>query len=227
MKTKCPLPKGFSGTRRVSVILVAVLALSLAVASAAAAAPFAYISNFMSNSVSVVDPTATRPLVTNVTVGDLPLGVAVNPSGTRVYVANFFSNTVSVIDTATNTVATVPVGANPTGVAVNAAGTRVYVINQGDRSVSVINASTNALVTTIPTGLGQLFGIAVNPAGTRVYLSDTGANAVGVIDATTNTFLQQFSDAAATRSTQPTLFVKCWPSEPKYFTFEYRCSEWG
>src|SRR2546428_253378 len=66
---------------------------------------------------------------------------------------------------------------------------RVSVINQFDRSVSVINASTNALVTTIPTGLGQLFGIAVNPAGTRVYLSDTGANAVGVIDATTNTFL--------------------------------------
>src|SRR5207245_4392890 len=130
MKTKCPLPKGFSGTRRVSGILVALLALSLAVASAAAAAPFAYISNFMSNSVSVVDPTATRPLVMNVTVGDLPLGVAVNPSGTRVYVANFFSNTVSVVDTATNTLGTVPVRSNPTVLPGNAAAPPIAVITQ-------------------------------------------------------------------------------------------------
>jgi len=45
MKTKCPLPKGFSGTRRVSGMLSIFVALSLIAASAAIAAPFAYISN--------------------------------------------------------------------------------------------------------------------------------------------------------------------------------------
>jgi YVTN family beta-propeller protein len=188
MKTKCPLPKRFSGTRGVSGILIALLTLVLSTASVAGAAPFAYVSNFMSNTLSVVDPTAARPIAT-VTVGQLPLGVAVNPSSTRVYVANSWDGTVSVIDTASNTVvATVPVGTNPTGVAVNATGTRVYVANQG--TVSVINTATNAVVATISTpGLRQIFGIAINPAGSRVYLSDTAANVVGVIDATNNTFM--------------------------------------
>ena len=47
-------------------------------------------------------------------MGAGPLGVAVNPAGTRVYVTNLDANTVSVIDTATNNVtATIPVGAAP------------------------------------------------------------------------------------------------------------------
>ena len=79
----------------------------------AVAAPFAYITNTGSNSVSVID-TATNTVVATVAVGFAPLGVAVNPAGTRVYVANNGSNNVSVIDTATNTVAaTVAVGFSP------------------------------------------------------------------------------------------------------------------
>jgi YVTN family beta-propeller protein len=39
-----------------------------------------------------------------VNVGTNPLGVAVNPAGTKVYVANQGSNVVSVIDTTNNTV---------------------------------------------------------------------------------------------------------------------------
>ena len=79
----------------------------------AVAAPFAYITNTGSNSVSVID-TATNTVVATVPVGFAPLGVAVNPAVTRVYVANFTPGNVSVIDTATNTVAaTVAVGFSP------------------------------------------------------------------------------------------------------------------
>ena len=93
------------------------------------AAPFAYISNFASDTVSVID-TATNTVVATVPVGTRPYGVAVNPAGTFVYVTNQDSNNVSVIDTATNTVvATVPVGREPHGVAVNPAGTVAYVAN--------------------------------------------------------------------------------------------------
>jgi len=54
-----------------------------------------------------------------VNVGSGPIGVAVNPAGTKAYVANSDYNTVSVIDTATNTVtATVNVGSSPYGVSV-------------------------------------------------------------------------------------------------------------
>ena len=75
------------------------------------AAPFAYISNFGSSTVSVID-IATNIVVATVPVGAGPVGVAVNPAGLFVYVANQNSNNVSVIDTRTNTVvATVTVGA--------------------------------------------------------------------------------------------------------------------
>ena len=84
----------------------------------AAAAPFAYVANSDSNTVSVID-TATNKVVATVGVGVNPSGVAVTPDGTHAYVANNGSNNVSVIDTASNTVvATVPVGVGPDGVAV-------------------------------------------------------------------------------------------------------------
>ncbi len=87
-------------------------------AVAAEAAPFAYVANFSSNNVSVID-TATNTVVATVPVGTNPVGVAITPDGAFACVANFTSNTVSVIDTASNTVvATVPVGSNPVGVAI-------------------------------------------------------------------------------------------------------------
>jgi len=56
-------------------------------ATAIQAAPFAYIANSGSNSVSVID-TATNTVVATVGVGSAPIGVAANAAGTRVYVAN-------------------------------------------------------------------------------------------------------------------------------------------
>jgi YVTN family beta-propeller protein len=49
-----------------------------------------------------------------VPVGSYPVGVAVNPDGTKLYVTNQNGNDVSVINTTTNTVtATLPVGTYP------------------------------------------------------------------------------------------------------------------
>jgi YVTN family beta-propeller protein len=74
------------------------------------AAQFAYIINYGSNNVSVIN-TTTNNVTTNVTVGTNPYGIAIAPAGLKVYVANQAANTVSVIDTTTNTVTTiVPVG---------------------------------------------------------------------------------------------------------------------
>jgi YVTN family beta-propeller protein len=117
------------------IVFGAVLILAFGI-SQAAAAPFAYVANFNSNTVSVVD-TATNPpsVVRTIGVGTSPRAVAVAPDGTRVYVthtAGAAGNTVSVIDTATDiVVATVGVGSFPLGVAVAPDGTRVYVSNSG------------------------------------------------------------------------------------------------
>src|SRR5258708_29027162 len=69
---------------------------------AAEAAPFAYVANVMSNSVSVID-VATNTLVATVGVGASPSGVAITPDGSRAYVTNGGSDSASVIDVATNT----------------------------------------------------------------------------------------------------------------------------
>ena len=64
-------------------------------------AVFAYVANFGSATVSVIN-TATNTLAATVPVGSSPGYVAVTPSGAYVYVANQASNSVSVISTATN-----------------------------------------------------------------------------------------------------------------------------
>ena len=86
---------------------------ALALSGPAQAAPFAYITNFSGNTVSVLD-TASNTVLATVPVGSGPYGVAVTPDGAFVYVANVNSGNVSVIATASNTVlATVGVGAQP------------------------------------------------------------------------------------------------------------------
>ena len=53
-------------------------------------------------------------------MGNIPNGVAVNPTTNRIYVTNTADDTVSVIDGTTNTViVTVNVGDNPVAVVVN------------------------------------------------------------------------------------------------------------
>ena len=112
-------------------------------------APFAYIPNFNSDNVSVID-SASNTVTATVSVGVHPIGVSVNSTGTRVYVTNYSSNSVSVIDTASNTVtATVSVGSVPIGVSVNPAGTRAYVANFVDGTVSVIDTASNTVIATV------------------------------------------------------------------------------
>jgi YVTN family beta-propeller protein len=194
MKTKCPLPKRFSGTKWFSGIILGVLAIALD-ASAAGAAPFAYISNAGSSSVSVIDgatntvvcpPGGSPPCTSTVPVGIMPGGVAVNPAGTFAYVANKDDGTVTVIDTATNTESRrISVGQEPWGVAVSADGTRVYVA-LGNGNVAVIDGTTNNPLPnpiSIP-GAAALNGIAV--AGSTVVVTDGSFGRVYVIDTATS-----------------------------------------
>jgi YVTN family beta-propeller protein len=161
----------------------------LLIASAAHAAPFAYISNSGSNTVSVID-VATITVTATVTVGSFPVGVAVTPDGSRVYVNNDIG-TVSVIDTATNTVigSPIPVGTDPHGIAITPDGSRAYVTNLADGNVSVISTATNTVIDTVTVGgVGSLpQGVAVSPDGFRVYVANYGDNSVSVISTVTNT----------------------------------------
>ncbi|MFD4144704.1 YncE family protein, partial [Streptomyces sp. NPDC058572] len=181
-------------------VLLAGLALPLTNATPAAADPgtYAYVTNGLSDNVSVIN-TATNTVTTTIpllpTGGDQPNGVAVNPAGTRAYVTNGLSDNVSVIDTATNTVTTtIPLlptgGDNPGDVAVSPDGTRAYTTNFASDNVSVIDTTLvpPAVIDTVPLGgpgVGdQPARVAVSPDGTRAYTTNFASDNVSVIDTT-------------------------------------------
>ncbi|MEU9288431.1 serine/threonine-protein kinase [Streptomyces sp. NPDC048275] len=148
----------------------------------------AYVANFDSGSVSVIDTAANRTVGSPISVGKQPLGVAVSPDGRRAYVANSASDSVSVIDTAANrTVGSpIPVGSGPLGVEVSPDGRRAYVTNSGSDSVSVIDTATNRTVGS-PISVGKNpAGVAVLPDGRRAYVTNIGSDSVSVIDTATS-----------------------------------------
>ena len=157
---------------------------------AAFAAPFAYITNAGSNSVSVMD-IATNTVATTLSVGSNPRGVAVSPAGTRAYVTNYANNDVSVIDTATNSVAaTIPLVNAPAGIAINPLGTRVYVTNHISGDLTIIDAVTNTVMGSVVSGAIP-YGVAVHPSGSIVYVTNSGEDTVSVIDTATSAVLKK------------------------------------
>ncbi len=147
--------------------------------------PYAYVTNYDSNTVSVID-IATNTVTATVNVGYNPFGIVANQAGTKVYVANYNSNNISVIDTATNTVtATVNVESNPIGIAVSPDGKKVYVANAMSDNVSVIDTANNTVIASVNVWSHPI-GVAVTPDGTKVYVANLYGG-VSVIDTATNT----------------------------------------
>jgi len=151
----------------------------------AMAAPFGYVTNYFSSTVSVIDA-ATNTVVATIPVGNGPWGAAVTPDGTQAYVTNNADNTVSVIATASNTVvATIPVGPGPVGVAITPNGAYAYVGNSTGNTISVIATASNTVVATIP--VGNAAGVAITPNGANAYVANFDNSTVSVIATASNT----------------------------------------
>jgi gliding motility-associated-like protein len=148
----------------------------------------AYVANYISNNVSVIN-TTNNVVLSTIPVGTSPSGVSVSPDGSQVYITNQLSNTVSVINTATNAVtSTITVGNRPEGLAVSPDGSRVYVANSVDGTVSVINTPTNSVIATITVGSSPK-GVCVSLDGSLVYVTNAVSNTVSVINTASNTLL--------------------------------------
>ncbi len=154
---------------------------------------YAYVANFGSGNVSVID-TATNtldPKNSTINVGNEPWGVAItpygSPNGANAYVTNYGSNTASVINTSTNSIKATIYGLNsPYGVAVTPDRSTVYVTNHGSsyfpgNTVSVINTSTNSIIAMVPVGNSPM-GVAVTLDGTKAYVVNDYDNNVSVIN---------------------------------------------
>jgi len=79
------------------------LILALACLSQARAAPFAYVPNERSGTVSVID-TASDQVVATIKTGGKPRGIAATPDGRRLYVSDQPSGSLLVVDLATREV---------------------------------------------------------------------------------------------------------------------------
>jgi len=155
-------------------------------------------SHYEHGTVSAIDGDAPDKVLTNITVGEYPNTIAVNPITNLVYVANLGSDSVSVIDPFINNnfsnkdserdmgsvVANIPVGDEPEDIDINPNTNTIYVSNAQSDTVSVIDGKTNKVSTNIPVENPR--GIAVNPNTNTVYVTHRDSNIVSVIDGNIN-----------------------------------------
>ncbi|MCB0573626.1 MAG: beta-propeller fold lactonase family protein [Saprospiraceae bacterium] len=174
----------------------------------------AYVANFGSNTVSVIN-TATNTVTATINVGTNPYGVSVSPDGTKVYVTNNGDNTVSVISTATNAVtATITVGDAPRGIIVSDDSRRVYVANYGSDNVSVINALNNMVMATVAVGDGPI-GVDVSPDG-KVYVANNNAGTISIIN-TSDNMVSQYQPFFSSTDSVYTVYFR--PGQPSAVLF--------
>jgi len=146
-----------------------------------------YATNFLTNTVSVIDG-ETDTVTGTISVGSEPGAIAVDPLTNMVYVANWNTGNVWVINGETNTATRViDLGVSPSGVAVDPSTHMVYVVD--DNYVSVINEETDTVTGTLyPTG-DDLMGVAVDPLTDMVYVTSYetsyAPNSVSVVNGAT------------------------------------------
>lgn len=171
----------------VSTVVLAATAAMLAAASNAAWARNAFVANWDSSDVSVLDM-STNTVTSTIPLSSGPRRIALMPDGTRAYASKRNDDSVSVIDTTSNIeVGTIGVGRQPMGVAVSPDGNYVYAANSHSQSnsVSVIATSTNTVVATIAVGSGPE-AVAVTPGGGYLYVSNSSSDNVSVVNTATN-----------------------------------------
>lgn len=117
-----------------------------------------------------------------------PLGIVINPQGTKAYVANKLD--ISIVDIKTyKRIGSIDSGRWNIGIAINPTGTRIYTIleafslNPG--IVKIANTKTNMVIANVTVGRYP-YGISITPDGRKVYVANSGDNTVSVIDTRNN-----------------------------------------
>jgi YVTN family beta-propeller protein len=151
-----------------------------------------YVSNYGSNTVSVID-TTTNKVSRTLQVGLQPSGLAMTPDGSRVYVGQN-DGKISVIDVRTKALDAVDAPGKVSDLAMTPAG-RLYVA-MACAGLGAIDVGTNTIRKLTPDGCAM--GLAVTPDGRFLYVNyqnrgpgggTGGHDAIGRFDASTGDFL--------------------------------------
>lgn len=137
------MPNFFSCLRQVCWLLPALASTALQ------AAPFAYVPNEKSGTLSVID-TATDQVVRQIAAGKRPRGIAADPTGRQLFVTDAASSALLLIDNAAGTpVRTVALGKSPEGVSASQDGSHVAVAVEENNSVALLDGQTGTLLADI------------------------------------------------------------------------------
>ncbi len=148
---------------------------------------YAYVANFGSNSVTVVNIDPTDPQHfntpdTTVIVGANPIDLVASPLGDRVYVANLRSSDISVLDveegssTFNFVIDSGPVSKGARAVAMNPSGTRLYVGT--DDGYVVLDPLQHLMVVSGTDSKQTTKQVVMSPAGTRLFVLTTEGDVV-------------------------------------------------
>ena len=163
----------------------------LLIANVLRCAPFVYVGNNGSNSVSVIDA-ATNEVITTVNLGTAPdVQIAITTDGKTVWVPCFdgTTGTVQLIDVATNTLLpeiVIGSGQVALGVAMSPDGLYAYVVSYAAPTgyITQFNTTTKAIVSTV-SGAFEPLTIFITPDGKTAYIGD-GSDTILPVDLTTN-----------------------------------------
>ena len=156
-----------------------------------------YVVNTAANNVAVIS-TASWTVTSTIPVGNYPLEVAFNGSGSLAYVTNFNEDTISVINTSSGTesLPRISVNPGPRGITVLPSG-RIYVANYRSDKVTAINPD-RTIAAVIPTSTGSWPAfVAANPSGGKVYVTHFFGNYVSAISTASNTIIQTIGSFGA------------------------------
>jgi YVTN family beta-propeller protein len=185
-----PRPRGWLlvGVLLALVVGVPTIAAGAFVATGASAArpTRIYVSNYLDDTVSVIDGGDKR-VVATIRVGRAPAGMVVSRDQRFVYIADSESNTVSVLDSASNRIAgtiALPRGSEPVGLALSPDGRELYTADGGSDRISVVNTRTGRVVASARVGR-QPLSVAVSPDGSTLYTANSGSGNLSVVNSRT------------------------------------------
>jgi YVTN family beta-propeller protein len=144
---------------------------------------FAYVANSAADTVTVLDLIYLRPDRT-LSVGSVPVALAVNPKRDEVYALNSqpgqAAGSVSVIDTTKNAVvATIAVQRAPGSIVVDKTGQRAFVVNTGSNSISVVDLATRRAIAAVAAAARPDMA-AIAPDGRTLVVTSPASGTIGI-----------------------------------------------
>lgn len=131
----------------------------------------AYVSNFASSTISVINLTNNTLLTTISALNGEPQEIIFNSDETLAYVSTYNNSQILVIDTQTNTVKSSMTSVNadaPLGLALTPSENILYVGNapgSGTGNISIFSTLTNTFIAAVPNTAGDYTSLALQPPG--------------------------------------------------------------